>query len=41
LSEELLNQSDSYLENVPDIELRYITNNAVKKFLEVFASGEI
>jgi hypothetical protein len=41
LSEDLISNSDSFLENAPDIESRYVINNVVKKFLEIFASGEI
>ncbi|PID87581.1 hypothetical protein CSB07_00690 [Candidatus Gracilibacteria bacterium] len=31
----------NYLEDTPDIQSRYIINNAVKKFIEVFSKGSI
>jgi hypothetical protein len=41
LDDEIITNSESYLDNVPDIQSRYVINNTVKKFLEIFASGEI
>jgi hypothetical protein len=38
LSDEVVTNSEQYLDNVPDIQSRYVINNTVKKFLEIFAS---
>lgn len=37
----LLNSVDTTLNNIPDIQSRYIINNSVKKFIEIFSPGSI
>jgi len=37
----LLESVDTSLNNIPDIQSRYIINNSVKKFLEIFSPGSI
>jgi len=37
----LLNSVDTSLNNIPDIQSRYIINNSVKKFIEIFSPGSI
>jgi len=37
----LLNSVDTSLNNIPDIQSRYIINNSLKKFLEIFSPGSI
>jgi hypothetical protein len=37
----LLNSVDTSLNNIPDIQSRYIINSSVKKFLEIFSPGSI
>jgi len=41
LDENLLKNVDTSLNNIPDIQSRYIINNSVKKFLEIFSKGSI
>jgi hypothetical protein len=37
ISQELLDSVDNSLDNVPDIQSRYIINNSIKSFVETFS----
>jgi hypothetical protein len=41
IEDSLVKSVDTSLNNVPDIQSRYIINNSIKKFLEIFSKGSI
>ncbi|MDD2907859.1 MAG: VCBS repeat-containing protein [Candidatus Gracilibacteria bacterium] len=41
LDPSLLSSVDTSLDNIPDIQSRYIINSSIKKFLEIFSPGSI